>query len=428
MLARMNRAVVLIAVVLVASACGPDDEPAPATTTTTSVPPIATTAAPPSTSPPTTAPPAVTTTLAPATTTTTTEPLPPLLGLRVDVIATDLSRPVFVTAPPGDPAIYIVLRNGTVLRADGSGIGPFLDITDVVWDNGIEQGLLGLAFHPEYDTNGRLFVYYTNIDDDRTLVEYTAAPGGGPVDTGTARELFTFVQPSETPRHYAGMLQFAPDGTLFVSSGEGAAANVHAQDPNTPFGAILRLDVDGGDPYAVPADNPFVDGGGAREVWAYGLRNPWRFSIDPVDGLVYIADVGHERWEEIDVVPLDGGGANFGWPVMEASACFSSVNCDPAGLTLPALEYAQDPACSVTGGFVYRGSAIPELVGHYFYSDWCVGFVRSFRYADGQVTDERDWSDDLGAVGQVTSFGTDAEGELYLTTWEGRVLRIVPER
>jgi glucose/arabinose dehydrogenase len=184
--------------------------------------------------------------------------------------------------------------------------------------------------------------------------------------------------------------------------------------------------VDGGDPYGIPADNPFADGGGAPEVWAKGLRNPWRFAIDPVERLIYIGDVGHERWEEVDVASLDDGGLNFGWLRMEGSQCFQS-GCDAIaeGLTLPVLEYSHDEGCSITGGFPYRGADIPELSGHYFYADWCGAWVRSFRYGAGTANDQREW---FTGVGQIDSFGMDGSGEIYLLTWEGAVFRIVAQR
>jgi hypothetical protein len=206
--------------------------------------------------------------------------------------------------------------------------------------------------------------------------------------------------------------------------GDGADSRAQAQDPNTFFGKVHRIDVDSGDPYGIPAENPFVDGGGLPEVWAYGLRNPWRFSIDPVDRLIYIADVGHADQEEIDVLPIDDGGFNLGWSDMEGTRCFHKQDCDPADYTSPVITYShEDGNCSVTGGAVYRGQEIPELVGTYFYSDWCKQWIRSFKYVDGQVTEETDWTEDLGTIGQVNSFGIGGDGELYLVTYEGVVAK-----
>lgn len=372
------------------------------------------------------APPTTTSTTAPTTTTTR---LAPLLGLGLEVVADDAEQPVFLTAPPGDPRLFVVERAGRVRILDPGGgwrEEPFLDIRDRVNPGGIEQGLLGMAFHPDFARNGRLFAYYYFGADSTRLVEFAADADSA--DAASEKVLLSFDKPTE--RHNGGMLQFDPDGYLWLSLGEGGAASVHSQDPGTLLSSLLRLDVDGGDPYAIPPDNPFVGGGGAPEVWAYGLRNPWRFSVDPVERLVYVADVGHEEWEEINVVPLDtGGGTNFGWLRMEGTHCFQR-GCDPEteGLTLPVLEYPHSEGCSVTGGFVYRGSAIPELAGHYLYSDWCGGWLRSFRYDAGEVVDRQDWTEDLGRVGQVDSFGMDSAGELYLLTWDGLVGRLVPDR
>ena len=201
----------------------------------------------------------------------------------------------------------------------------------------------------------------------------------------------------------------------------------HGQRTDTVLGSILRLDVDGGDPYAIPAGNPFARSGGAPEIWVYGMRNPWRFSIDPVDRLVYIGDVGQEAWEEIDVISLDHAGANLGWRLMEGSHCFAA-GCDTSGLVLPVVEYGHDEGCSVTAGHVYRGDAIPELRGHFFYADWCRGWVRSFRYSGGGATDQTDWSADLAGIGQIDGFGIGPDGELYAATWGGDLVRIVAVR
>jgi glucose/arabinose dehydrogenase len=246
----------------------------------------------------------------------------------------------------------------------------------------------------------------------------------------TERVLIELEQPPNATdiRHYAGQLNFDPDGYLWVSMGDGADSRAQGQDPNTLFGTVSRLDVDSGDPYGIPPNNPFVDGGGAPEVWAYGLRNPWRFSIDPVDRLIYIADVGHADQEEIDVLPIDEGGFNLGWSDVEGTRCFHVQDCDLSNYTAPVITYSHEDGCSVTGGYVYRGSEIPELVGTYFYSDWCSQWIKSFKYADGQVTEERDWTADLSQVGQINSFGLGGDGELYLVTHEGVVAKFVADR
>jgi glucose/arabinose dehydrogenase len=343
------------------------------------------------------------------------------------VLAADIDYALAIAAPAQDPRLFIAEREGTIYVISASGElleQPFLDITDVVWANGIEQGLLGLVFHPDYSENGRFFVYYTGENDDSALVEFTVSDDPALADPSTARELLFIDQP--TDRHNAGMLQFGPDGYLYVAVGDGGDGGGNAQDPNNIFGTILRIDVDSGDPYAIPADNPFVEGGGAPEVWAYGFRNPWRFDIDHETALIYIGDVGQERWEEVSVIPLDQGGANFGWAYREGSKCFSSPECDETESVLPVVEYPHAEGCSVTGGNVYRGAAIPELHGVYFYSDWCQSWVRSFRYEGGEALDLQSWPE--LKPGQVNTYGTDGFGELYLGSWGGAVWKLVPVR
>jgi hypothetical protein len=192
----------------------------------------------------------------------------------------------------------------------------------------------------------------------------------------------------------------------------------------------VRIDVDGARPYAIPPDNPFADGsGGAPEVWGYGLRNPWRFSIDEPTGRVYIADVGQYDYEEIDVVPTTAGGANFGWPVVEGPQCFADPACDPGQFVAPVHALAHENLCAIVGGGVYRGGRIPELAGHYFYGDFCVGWIRSLLVdEDGTVAEIRDWTEDLGTIGKITTFGVDGAGEILVATREGDLFRIVPER
>lgn len=215
---------------------------------------------------------------------------------------------------------------------------------------------------------------------------------------------------------------FGPDGYLYIASGDGAAGRVTGQSTDDYFGSILRIDVDSGDPFGIPPDNPYVDGGGDAPVWAIGLRNPWRFTID--GNLMYIADVGQAAIEEINVVALDEPGANFGWATMEGSSCYSPSDCDPTGLVLPIHEIPHPDSCSITGGHVYRGDLIPELDGHYFFADWCFGWVRSLQYTDGSVENVRDWSNDLSAAGSVNSFGIGTDGELYLVNHDGELYAI----
>ena len=404
--------------VLVVAACSSSTV---ATTASLTEPPAATVPAgtgpssPTSTIPPTTTrPPATTTTLA------------PLQGLALEPEAVGLTQPVLLLSPPGDPRRLVAERTGVVwLLGEEGGLSgePFLDLRDRVHSEGIEQGFLGMAFHPDFADNGRFFAYYYKQGVEQTqLSEFRVTGDGARGDPTSEIEMLTLDKP--TTRHNGGMLQFGPDGFLWMSLGEGGAASVNSQDPSRLLSAILRLDVDSGDPYGIPADNPFVGGGGAPEVWAKGLRNPWRFSID--GDLIYIGDVGHEDFEEIDIVPLDGAPYNFGWLRMEGTSCFQR-GCDPVaeGLTLPVVEYSHAEGCAVTGGFVYRGEAIPELAGHYFYGDWCGEWVRSFRYDGEEALDHQTRFEDAG---QINSFGVDSEGELYVLTYGGAVKKIVPIR
>lgn len=366
--------------------------------------------------------------------TTTGSNLPALQGVSLETLTGDVRQPTAITTPPGDERLFIVERFGVILMMDANRElqeTAFLDLTDRVLAGGIEQGLLGLAFHPDYANNGRFYVYYTDQGGRRQLSEFQVSVSDPNIASpDTERVLIELEQPPDATdiRHYAGNLAFGPDGYLYVSMGDGADSRDQGQDPNTMFGAVSRIDVDGGDPYGIPPENPFVDEGGAGEVWAYGLRNPWRFSIDPVDGLIYIADVGHADQEEINVLPIAEGGFNLGWSDVEGTRCFHVQDCDLANYTSPVITYSHEDGCSITGGYVYRGAAIPELTGTYFYSDWCSEWIRSFKYVGGQVTEERDWTEDLGTLGQVNTFGVDSAGELYLGTHEGLVARFVADR
>ena len=384
-------------------------------------------------------------TTAPNTATSTTgADLPPLQGLVLEVIDENYNQPTAIRAPEGDDRLFVVQRVGVIRAIDANNqmLDPaFLAIDDRVLLEGIEQGLLGLAFHPEFAENGRFFVYYVNLRGQRQLSEFmVSSDDPNRADPGSERVLFQLDQPEDATdiRHYAGDLHFGPDGYLWISSGDGADARGQGQNPDSMFAAIIRIDVDQGDPYGIPPDNPFVDGGGAPEVWAFGLRNPYRFWIDPVDGVIFIGDVGLETWEEVNAVPIDeGGGYNFGWANMEGTRCLFESDCDPANYTQAVLAYPntiqspesdQPDGCAVTGGVVYRGSAIPEIAGHYFYADWCQGWVRSFRLVDGQPTEITDWTEQLGEIGQINGFGVGGDGEMYLVTHDGKIARFVARR
>ncbi len=347
---------------------------------------------------------------------------PPIPDLKLTEVASGFSAPLFLDAPAGDNRLFVVERGGLIKIVSGGVVlpTPFLDISDRTNGQG-EQGLLGLAFHPDYAGNGRFFVNHTNPSGNTIIAEYRVSADPNVADPDSRRIVLIVLQPSQN--HNGGMIAFGPDGYLWIGSGDGGGSGDpfgNGQDPGTLLGALLRIDVDGALPYEVPVDNPFVGGGGAAEVWAYGLRNPWRFSFD--QDQVYIADVGQFQWEEVNVAPVDVAGVNYGWNVMEGAHCFSpSSGCNTAGKRLPALEYGHGDGCSVTGGYVYRG-AIPGLAGTYFYSDFCSAFLRSFVYEGGAATDRRTWN--IGALSRVSSFGTDGHGELYVVSLTGTVHRI----
>jgi len=341
--------------------------------------------------------------------------------------------PLYLTSPPGDSRLFIVEKGGAIrIVKDGSLLPlPFLDLSSKV-SGGSEQGLLGLAFDPGYATNGRFIVHYTDVSGNTTLSAYrVSATDPDQADPATETILLTVEQPFSN--HNGGQIVFGPDGMLYLGLGDGGSGGDpggRGQSLADLLGDILRLDVSSSTSYTVPPDNPFVGQTGSRpEVWSYGLRNPWRFSFDAATGDLYIADVGQNVWEEVDVVAAAAGagrGANFGWNVTEGRHCYASPGCDTSQFTMPVLEYSHAQGCSISGGYVYRGAAIPALQGHYFYADFCSGWVRSFRMQDGQAVEPYQWPT-LAPGGSVTSFGQDAAGELYIMIAEGRVFRIVPQ-
>jgi len=352
-------------------------------------------------------------------------------GAGLQQVAAGLSAPLYLTAPAADPRLFVVEKTGGIrIIKDGFLLEtPFLDVTAKVSGDG-EQGLLGLAFDPEYAANGRFVVHYTDLAGNTVLSRFQVSADPDRADPASEQLILAAAQPGSN--HNGGQVTFGPDGLLYLGLGDGGGSGDpegRGQSLTDLLGSILRIDVRTGDPYTTPADNPFVGNPAARaEVWSYGLRNPWRFSFDRATGDLYIADVGEGQWEEIDVsTQADGAGkgVNYGWSVMEGSRCFRSPGCDQTGLTLPVFEYSHQEGCSVTGGYVYRGSAIPALEGHYFYSDFCQGWVRSLRYAGGAVTDEASWPT-LSPGGSILSFGEDSAGELYILQASGGVFKIVP--
>lgn len=341
-------------------------------------------------------------------------------------VANGLSNPLYLTAPAGDSRLFVVeksgririVKNGTLLAT------PFLDITSKV-SMGSEQGLLSVAFHPSYSSNGFLYVNYTNTSGDTRVERYTVSSNADVANAATAKTILAIDQPFSN--HNGGLNLFGPDGSLYIGMGDGGSGGDpqgHGQNRSSLLGKLLRINVDGGDPYSIPANNPFANGGGRAEVWAYGLRNPWRFAFDKTANLVYIADVGQNAFEEINVVATNRTGVNYGWKIMEGASCFGASSCDQSGLQLPVVSYNRDGgACSVIGGMVYRGTAIPQLVGHYLYADYCAGWIRSFKWTNGAIANSTEWQ--TSAHGTILSFGEDSAGEMYILSANGRVYKIV---
>jgi glucose/arabinose dehydrogenase len=359
--------------------------------------------------------------------------LPHGTGARLQLIASGLSSPLYLTAPPDDGSrLFIVEQTGAIrIVKDGTLLPPaFLDISAQVSAGG-ERGLLGLAFYPDYAATGRFVVHYTDTAGNTRLSSFRVSSDPDVADVTSEQVILTADQPFSN--HNGGQVTFGPDGFLYLGLGDGGSSGDpqgRGQDLSELLGSILRIDVQSGTSYTVPVDNPFVAQAGARpEVWSYGLRNPWRFSFDRATGDLYIADVGDRSLEEIDVAPAAEGagkGINYGWNRMEGSRCFGAGQCDQNGLVLPTLEYGHNQGCSVIGGYVYRGSAIPTLQGVYFFADYCQGWVRSLRYTGGVATEVTEWPT-LRPGGLVTSFGEDAVGEAYVVTANGGVFKIIPD-
>jgi len=351
--------------------------------------------------------------------------------LALQTITTALAFPTYLTSPPGDNARLFVTEKGGRIRVIQNGVllpTPFLDIHSQV-STGEEQGLLCIAFEPNYSTTGRFIISYTDTNNAVQIVRYRANPPGSNVAVSTPVGTILTI-PKTDPEHNGGMIAFGPDHMFWIGIGDGGGYGdpFHTgQTKDDLFGSILRIDVSSGNSgYAIPPGNPYTSPD-RPEVWNIGLRNPWRWSFDRVTGDLYIGDVGQEHYEEINVAPASRGrdpGANYGWSIMEGDLCFMAGDCDMTGLTLPVINYPHDPDCAVTGGFVYRGPAIASIQGAYFYSDYCGHQVHSFRYVGGAATAETTYTAlDPGA--NVTSFGEDARGELYILTDAGGAYRIV---
>jgi glucose/arabinose dehydrogenase len=344
-----------------------------------------------------------------------------------------LSAPVDLQSAPGDTnRLFIVEKTGIIRVFQGGALlpRPFLDISSRV-SHGSEQGLLGLAFHPQFATNRRFYVDYTEASGDTRVVEFVA---NGTLDSASAseREILFVDQPASN--HNGGQIAFGPDGYFYVALGDGGGGGdtyQNGQNRGSLLAKILRLNVDTGSPYSIPPDNPWVgQAGTTEETWDWGLRNPWRFSFDRLNGDLYIGDVGQNLYEEVDYELHHSGGKNYGWNIMEGFHCYGRSTCNQTGLIAPVAEYSHQDGCSITGGYVYRGSEIPEISGVYFYGDYCTGIVRSFKIDQGKAVNAQDWSNVLrtqsgGRMEGLSSFGQDARGELYLVLLNGEVYQIV---
>jgi len=368
----------------------------------------------------------------------------PLTTVRV---ASGLNRPLYVTSDPSDVnRLFVVEHFGTVRIVENGVVlpQPFLDVSSNILAGGL-RGLLGFTFHPDFASNGYFYINANRkIDGANVITRYTVSSTNPNIaDPGSRKILYVIRQP--TGNHVAGAIEFGPDGYLYIGSGDGGGTNhipsCRSQNGLLPHGKILRIDVDSAFPFAIPPDNPFVGNPNyLPEVWVMGLRNPWRFSFDRLTGDAYIGDVGADTYEELNVKPAASpGGENFGWKVMEGPNCFQTTNC-PAGTPACNSAALTDPIhvfdhttglCSITAGYVYRGCAIPDLQGAYFFADFCSGRMWTLRYGAGAVTDllERTAELDPGAglkISSISSFGEDADGELYICDYGGEIFKIVP--
>lgn len=374
------------------------------------------------------------------------------VDIRLELVAEGFTAPVaLAVANDGTNNLYIADQNGNIdkIAPDGTDLGRFLDVDDLIvnlnpgYD---ERGLLGLAFHPEYADNGRFFVYYSAPSNAGNHIgrvsEFQAVDGDGDIDS--ERIVLEVSQPYAN--HNGGQLSFGPDGYLYLGLGDGGSAgdpDANGQDITTLLGGIVRIDVDSAVPYAIPADNPFANAGGAAELYAFGMRNPYRFSFDSLTGDLWVADVGQNVYEEVNIVQT---GGNYGWPIREAASCYNdgnrnaplsscaSTGSDGSALLDPVLQYDHGVGISVIGGYVYRGEQIDTLYGRYLFGDWN-GIMFVGTPADSQ------WSWDfvtidgnVGVGGQILGFGEDETGELYVLTSErpsptgdtGKVWRVAP--
>lgn len=358
---------------------------------------------------------------------------PATFAIQLEEVAAGFTAPVYVTGPDdGTGRLFVVERPGVIRIIDDGAVvpEPFLDISGIVESGSSEQGLLSVAFPPDFGQSGEFYVYYTARSDegvgDNTIARHRVlADDPDRADPASGEVLLRLTD--FRVNHNGGQLQFGPDGFLYAGFGDGGGGGDpegNAQNPETIFGSLIRIDAETSEgPYGIPGDNPFAaSDGGAPEVWAWGLRNPWRFSFDRATGDLFIGDVGQGAMEEVNWLPAGSpGGANFGWNILEGSTCFRSESCETSGMTMPVAEYPHDFGCSVVGGYVYRGEREPALAGVYLFADFCSGLVW------GMVPgDAGNWvvSEPTPTDVRITSFGEDASGELYLTAISGEVFRV----
>lgn len=365
----------------------------------------------------------------------TSPPSNPSNALTLMPVDSGFDFSLYVTAPPGDASRLVVVERGgrIVLRKNGvRQDSAFLNLTALTNPSTGEYGVYSLAFHPQYASNRRLFVYYADLNGDSQLAQFTADPDFDHADPASLTPILSQPQSPATVL-YGGLVTFGPDGMLYLSLGDGHVYGqvplpTTAQDSTSLLGKIIRIDVDAAQPYGIPPDNPFFGQPGWRdEIWQLGFRNPWRWSFDRETGDVWSGDVGEDLHEEINFLPTaQAAGANLGWPSREATFCFQpAVGCATAGLTDPVMTYNHDPACAVTGGYVYRGAAFPSLRGTYFYGDYCSGWIRAVRHSGNQLVEAYSPLSAPLINDNVVSFGEDANGEIYTVMASGRVYRIM---
>ena len=363
-------------------------------------------------------------------------PSAPPPNLSLAAIDSGYDFPIQVIAPPGDTSRLMVLERGgrVVLRKNGVRLdSAFVNLTGLTGTPGVarEYGVLSIAFHPQYATNRRLFAYLIDQNEDTRLIELTATPSFDHASPVPVRTILQFSQPSYAI-HYGGTVTFGRDGLLYLATGDGETGAVPtspAQDSTSLLGKMLRIGVDGAAPYAIPGSNPFVGRPGWRgEIYHVGLRNPYRWSVDRQTGDLWWGDVGEDSWEEVNFSAAGVGGLNYGWPYREGNACWiPAAGCPSAGLTSPVYEYSHSEGCSVIGGVVYRGSAIPGRQGTYLFGDFCRNTFRSLtRSSSGTVSAVTVWAPTIPAD-NLAGFGEDADGEVYIAMASGRVYKVVAE-